>query len=273
SPQVTVNDLTRILERDPALSMRLLRMANDELISPVNPCRSIHEAILRVGIRPVRHLLMKATSERLLVIPDNPELTERLQGRAPAVARCSRRIARRIGADVNVAFTAGLLHDIGWAITFDLLRNHPECFPDWVYEERTKTWPAIAEYAHQVLGGALARAWELPTPVVAAIAFHHHPIEAGEPEAEMAYIVSVANTLCDHLDLYPDPKDSAKDDWSSALAIGVDPERLQQESVGLGRSLRQDLDGMAIGVWRPGLGQKHAGRGLGALDDGLEDLR
>ena len=273
SSQVTVNDLTRILERDPALSMRLLRMANEDLISPLHPCRSIHEALMRVGVRPVRHLLMRATSDRLLVIPDNQGLTERLQGRAPSVARCSRRIARRIGADVNVAFTAGLLHDIGWAITFDLLRNYPDHFPDWVHEERTMTWQAIAEYSHQLLGATLARSWDLPTPVVAAIAFHHHPEEAGEPEAEMAYIVSVANTLCDHLDLYPQPSESRSIDWSSALAIGVDPEHLQRDSVGLGRSLRQDLDCMAIGVWRPGLGQKRTGRGLGVLDDGLEDFR
>jgi len=273
SAQATELDLSRILERDPGLSMRLLRQANDSLISPVHPCRSIHEAILRVGVRPVRHLLMRSTSERLLVIPGNQGLTERLQGRAPAVARCARRIARRIGADTNVAFTAGLLHDVGWALAFDILRNHAERFPDWVHTERARTWEAIAEYSHQILGATLARSWDLPTPVVAAIAFHHEPEKAGEPEAEMAYIVSVANTLCDYLDLYRKPIRGKGHDWSAAWAIGVDPANLRRDTAGLARSLRGDLDEMAVGVWRPGLGQRRAGAGLGALDDGLEDLR
>lgn len=273
SAQVTVTDLSRILERDPGLSMRLLRAANETLISPVQPCRSIHEAIMRVGIRPVRHLLMRSTSERLLVIPEDQGLTERLQGRAPAVARCARRIARRVGADTNVAFTAGLLHDVGWALAFDMLRNHPQRFPDWVHTERARTWTAIAEYSHQLLGATLARSWDLPTPVVAAIAFHHDPQQAGEPEAEMAYIVSVANTLCDYLELYPEAPATRQHDWSAAWAIGVDPENLRRDSVGLGRSLRREIGDLAVGVWRPGLGKKRAGGGTGVLDDGLDDLR
>ena len=149
SAQVTVADLSRILERDPGLSMRLLRQANESLVSPVSPCRSVHEAIHRVGLTPVRHLLMRATSERLLVIPEDQGMTELLQGRAPAVARCARRIARRVGADSNVAYTAGLLHDVGWVLAYDLLRNFPTHFPDWIQRERETTWPAIAQYSHQ----------------------------------------------------------------------------------------------------------------------------
>jgi putative nucleotidyltransferase with HDIG domain len=273
SPQVTVTDLIRILEQDPGLAMRLLRQANESLVSPVSPCRSIHEAIQRAGITAVRHLLMRATSERLLVIPEDQGMTQRLQGRAPAVARCARRIARRIGADTNVAFTAGLLHDIGWVLAFDMLRNHPQCFPDWVHIERGRTWPAIAEYSHQLLGATLARSWDMPSPLVAAIAFHHAPKQAREPEAEMAYIVSVANSLCDYLDLYPHTDRIVQPDWSSAWAIGVDPESLRRDSVGLGRSLRSGDPGMAVGVWRPRLGEGTAERGRGVLDDGLEDTR
>ena len=273
SPQVTVHDLSRVLEQDPGLAMRLLRQANDSLVSPVSPCRSIHEAIHRAGITPVRHLLMRATSERLLVIPEDRGMTEQLQGRAPAVARCARRIARRIGADANVAFTAGLLHDIGWVLAFDMLRNHPQHFPDWVHTERSLTWRRIAEYSHQLLGATLARSWGMPSPVVAAIAFHHEPKRAREPEAEMAYIVSVANTLCDYLDLFPDRGAAPQQDWSAAWAIGVDPEGLQRDAKAMGRSIQQQASGMAVGVVRPHVGQGHKGRGLGSLDDGLEDSR
>jgi putative nucleotidyltransferase with HDIG domain len=272
SPQVTVADLTQVLERDPGLAMRLLRQANESLVSPVSPCRSIHEAIARVGTTPLRHLLMRATSERLLVIPENQGMTERLQGRAPAVARCAQRIARRIGADASVAFTAGLLHDVGWVLAFDLLRNHPERFPDWVHTERVRTWSAIAEYSHQLLGATLATRWDLPSPVVAAVAFHHAPEQAREPEAEMAYIVAVANSLCDHLDIYPHRDRVVVPDWSSAWAIGVDPDTLRRESTGLVSSLRGADTGMAVGVWRPRLGVGESERGRGALDDGLDDI-
>ena len=272
SPQVAVTDLTRILEQDPSLAMRLLRQANESLVSPVSPCRSIHEAILRVGTTPVRHLLMRSTSERLMVVPEDQGITERLQGRAPAVARCAQRIARRIGADANLAYTAGLLHDVGWVIAFDLLRSHPQCFPDWVHEDRGPTWSAIAEYSHQLLGATLASTWSMPSPVVAAIAFHHAPEESREPEAEMAYIVSVANSLCDHLDVYPHVDREVHSDWSSAWAIGIDPVALRNDSEDFGRSLRSGKTGMAVGVWRPRLGVGDDARGRGVLDDGLDEI-
>jgi putative nucleotidyltransferase with HDIG domain len=273
SPHVTVTDLTRILEQDPSLAMRLLRQANESLVSPVSPCRSIHEAIVRVGTTPVRHLLMRSTSERLMVIPEDQGITERLQGRAPAVARCAQRIARRIGADSNLAYTAGLLHDVGWVIAFDMLRNHQERFPGWVHADTGRTWTAIAEYSHQLLGATLASYWGMPSPVVAAIAFHHAPEQSREPEAEMAYIVSVANSLCDHLDVYPHMDRVVHLDWSSAWAIGIDPVALRNESEEFGRRLRGSNTGMAVGVWRPRLGVGDDARGRGALDDGLDDIR
>jgi putative nucleotidyltransferase with HDIG domain len=273
SSQVTPADLYRVLEQDPSLSMRLLRQANQSLVSPVTPCRSIHEAVHRVGISPVRHLLMRATSDRVLVIPEDEGMTEQLQGRAPAVARCARRIARRIGADTNVAFTAGLLHDIGWVVAFDMLRNYEDRFPRWVSANRARDWTLIAEHSHEVLGARLARIWGMPSPVVAAISFHHKPNQAREPEAEMAYIVSVANTLCDHLDLYPQPNRQSPPDWSTAWAIGVDPDRLRRDSKGLRRSLQPEDKGMLAGVTRPVRPKINTERGLGALDDGIEDSR
>lgn len=273
SPHVTVTDLTRILEQDPSLAMRLLRQANESLVSPVSPCRSIHEAIVRVGTTPVRHLLMRSTSERLLVTPEDQGITERLQGRAPAVARCAQRIARRIGADSNLAYTAGLLHDVGWVIAFDMLRTHPESFSAWVHADRGRTWAAIAEYSHQLLGATLASSWGMPSPVVAAIAFHHAPDQSREPEAEMAYIVSVANSLCDHLDVYPHVDRVVHSDWSSAWAIGIDPVALRNESEEFGRSLKGSNPRMAVGVWRPQSAPGDDARGRGALDDGLDEVR
>ena len=273
STQATAADLMRVLERDPGLSMRLLRQANESFASPVSPCRSVHEAIHRVGLRTVRHLLMRATSERLLAIPDDQSMTSLLQGRAHAVARCARRIARRIGADTNVAFTAGLLHDVGWTLAYDLLRNYPTRFPDWIQHDRANTWKEIAEHSHQALGATLASRWGLPSPVVAAIEFHHEPHKAREPEAEMAYIVALANDLCDHLELFAEPSRPKTEDWSSAWAIGVDPATLREESVGLERSIRESDTGPLVGEYLPRLGKGRTGRGRGALDDGLEQLR
>ena len=90
----------------------------------------------------------------------------------------------------------------------------------------------------------------------------------------MAHIVAVANSLCDHLDVYPHRDRVVRPDWSTAWAIGVDPVSLRRDSASLGRSLRGGDSGMAVGVWRPShrAGTGAADRGRGALDDGLDGI-
>lgn len=77
-------------------------------------------------------------------------------------------IAEEIGADVRVAKTATLLHDIGKAVTHKIEGKHAD------------------------IGAELAKKYGLPDPVVHAIAAHHDDIE---PTTTEAVIVKICDAL------------------------------------------------------------------------------
>jgi len=77
-------------------------------------------------------------------------------------------IAEEIGADVRVAKTSALLHDIGKAVTHKIEGKHAD------------------------IGAELAKKYGLPDPVVHAIAAHHDDIEPTTPEA---IIVKICDSL------------------------------------------------------------------------------
>lgn len=97
----------------------------------------------------------------------------------------------------NVAFTAGLLHDIGKLIIsvyvqevgYYLLKKVTEGKLSYVeLEER------VIGFDHARVGGFLARAWNLPDDLVAAISFHHSPSKA-QNRIELSSVIHVANGL------------------------------------------------------------------------------
>jgi diguanylate cyclase (GGDEF)-like protein len=55
---VTITEITRLLQTDPALSGRLIKFANSPFIGKRRPVGSISEAVLLVGIQTVRHLVL-----------------------------------------------------------------------------------------------------------------------------------------------------------------------------------------------------------------------
>jgi ribonuclease Y len=74
-------------------------------------------------------------------------------------------IAEEIGADVRIAKTAALLHDMGKAVTHKIEGRHAD------------------------IGSELAKKYGLPENIVLAIAAHHDDVEATTPEAVIVKIV------------------------------------------------------------------------------------
>jgi putative nucleotidyltransferase with HDIG domain len=118
-----------------------------------------------------------------------------------ATAACARSLARRLRFNQDVAFTAGLLHDIGRLV---LVTGHPQAIRgaglarqhdgDWEDAER-----AVLGVDHVDAGVALAEHWNFSDTMRQAIAWHHAPETPGA--GFLAAIVHVANAVVHALDL------------------------------------------------------------------------
>ncbi|MBM4777164.1 MAG: HDOD domain-containing protein [Archangiaceae bacterium] len=166
----SVQRVVSVLGRDTSMATHLLRIANSPAFAGGTPVVSIQQAITRLGASQLRQLAVVIACETAAFVARGfeNEVRAALQ-HSLAVGLCAKEIARQRRANVEEAFLAGLLHDLGWPVAVHAL-------------VRLGAGPHVkhatlehAERVHATLGAAVARAWRLPESIAKAIAAHHDP--------------------------------------------------------------------------------------------------
>ncbi len=112
-----VDKMTRLLEKDPALTGEVLRVANSSFYKGLGEVTRISDAIVRLGAKHIASLAM-ATSQKRIYSTSHPRFKRRLLvlwKHVSAAAFGCRWLARKAGyLDLaDQCFVAGLLHDVG----------------------------------------------------------------------------------------------------------------------------------------------------------------
>jgi len=196
----SIGDVTERIERDQVLTARTLRAANTAFYGAPGRVATIRTAIGILGLRAVAALLTTASvSSQFSASNHCAELRfGDFWRHALSTALVARGLAARLGLDGEVAFTAGLLHDIGAlmlatqfpAETGVALRFAREHDLPMLAIERT-----VLGVDHCVAGEALARHWRFPDATVHAIASHHDLPANPDGKPVLAELVHIADAL------------------------------------------------------------------------------
>jgi putative nucleotidyltransferase with HDIG domain len=213
-------DLARVVETDPALAARVLRLANSPYYGSPRRVSSTRHATVMLGFDTVRAL---AASAACSLLDGGVELgPDGFWRHAITTASTASVVARRIGLSTEDAFTVGLLHDLGAV----LLHQRDEHAYAVATAAPTVSEQVAAELAafgatHADEGAAALDAWGFPEPFVEAIALHQHGIE--EPKHALGRVLRVAEAIAlEHAPMpgYP----SAPDVDRLLAAIGLRPD-------------------------------------------------
>ena len=224
---VDISVLAKKVSHDQALTAKTLRLANSSLYGLQVKVTTIQQAITFLGFQTTRNLITAAAVTGCFAQGRCPGFNDKAFWRhSIAAAACSRVIARRVRFNQDVAFTAGLLHDIGRLV---LVSSFPvEYGQVLAYQRQKDTGELEAEQAvmgidHVVAGIALADHWNFSDTMKRAIACHHDPDAPGA--GILATIVHVANAIVHALDLAGDEDELVPTVSSSAwTALGLNEE-------------------------------------------------
>lgn len=200
-PDTGALDLKEVVEGDPALSARVLRIVNSAAYGLSSTVTNLHHAISYLGFEQVRNLALTASVSE--VFKDDRQIgtyrRKDLWRHLVSVGICARLVACRCGLDsFEDCFLAGLLHDIGIIIADQHAHKHFEQVMNSLNTDTTLI--AIEreqlQFDHTQLGAALATVWRFPDAIHSAIRFHH--TTAGAPADHRAIVATteIANVIC-----------------------------------------------------------------------------
>ncbi len=163
--------LADLIRSDQTLAGHVLRVANSPIFMPRSPIVSLRQALARLGLATVRQIvLVIACQTKTFHVKGHERKVRQLFQHSLCVAVFAQELARTGAHDVEEAFLAGLLHDVGRPVLLqqilDLALSRRIDLPEPLLD-------AWIDDLHASVGAALVRSWGLPSRIADAIGEHH----------------------------------------------------------------------------------------------------
>jgi putative nucleotidyltransferase with HDIG domain len=202
----TIDDLSTIIEKDQTIAARVLKISNSALYGLRHEVTSIHQAVLVLGFKTIRSVVLSASTRALY---KNFGMKEKIiWDHSIGAGIAARIISENSGSDVQeMAFVGGLMHDLGKVV---MNNETPEVFGEVlmnIYNEGTGSIEAeesVFGYNHARVGSLVAEKWGFPETLVNVIANHHLNVfgtKSSEESAEddILACVHLADNVCKYL--------------------------------------------------------------------------
>ncbi len=201
-PNAGASDLQDILRVDPALTAKILKVANSAYYGLSQKVVDMKKAVVFLGFKTVKNLAVAASVCDLFKSEENINDYSRkeLWKHSVVVAICAKSIALRAGLKISEeVFTAAIMHDIGIVMEDQFFNKD---FARVLQDPRLETegMPFVEKevfgFDHAQLGERVAEHWKIPKEISRIIASHHQPRSAPEDHTLQAAIVFLANVIC-----------------------------------------------------------------------------
>lgn len=193
-------DLVGVVEKDPVMTMKILRVINSAYYGLPNKITSVAQSVVYLGINTIKNLALSFAAVGIL-----PRYTtsgfdvQRYLLHSLTVAAISRTLCEkhaRAEADPTDCYIAGLLHDFGKVVFAQFMPGDFVQALKRAHEDGVPLYQAEQEAIgadHPYVGALLARKWQFAEPLVVCIRDHHR--KDAEPTA-MLDCLTMANLIC-----------------------------------------------------------------------------
>lgn len=223
-PDVDLREIVALIETDPLIAGKVLRVAQSPVFARGAPLRSLRDGVMRLGLETLLQIFLEVSiSGKVFRAPGYDGPMERLRRHSSATAQCARVFCKAIGVADEYAFLCGLLHDVGVAACMIVLASRPRGEHVPSFEE---AWSAI-EQAHETASELLGTAWRLPDHVRFVLGSHERVVVDGKVDP-LAASVHVASWIATRMGFGLIADESPRPPERILNALRVTPETLQQ---------------------------------------------
>lgn len=206
---VSATAIERLIGSDAALTAKTLRVVNSAYYGMSKQIESLSQAIVILGIQQLRNLVLSIGAMGMFRAVTTAQKEAHRQHWMHSIASASAAITlarkRRVSAhDQEVAFVAGLLHDIGRLFLFT---NFTETYIE--LDQRYKNGDDLQSLerrhlglTHAQVGQVLAHVWRFPDRLGELMGAHEGPF--ADESNTMGLIIHVSHLLADLVTWDPD---------------------------------------------------------------------
>ena len=187
---VSINELTRLIEADQALTVKLLKHCNSAEYGFSRRITTVKDAIAKLGFKTLKTMIFTIVTKSSF----NQEIKGyglekgELWRNSVSCAVYSRYLAKLINyIDPDQAFTAGLLRDVGKLVLHEYVRKDYDEIERLVNEENitfSEAEEKIIGLNHCQIGALVAEKWNFPQILIDTIKYHHNPEKADQETCE-----------------------------------------------------------------------------------------
>jgi putative nucleotidyltransferase with HDIG domain len=201
-PEIQLQVIARIIDKDAAVSAKVLQLVNSAFIGARKAIADIEQAVVYLGMDAVRNLAISISVQQVFRrVESNGMLAiDRFWSHSLHSALLARNIAVAVAhPDPAGAYLAGLLHDIGKLL---LWRAFPGTYAPLLLKGVRCHNARLAFLEEEKLhvnhcqaGAWLCEQWRLPSLLADAIRYHHHPLEEVAQALPLTKIACLADLL------------------------------------------------------------------------------
>ncbi|HYG34190.1 MAG TPA: HDOD domain-containing protein [Clostridia bacterium] len=199
---VSNEDIVQVLKCDNVLTAKLLRACNSPALGLEEPVSSIDQAVLILGHNQILQMVLNLTFSSTMAVPlagyavEATELWSHSLVTATA-AEVAASHGLQVEVDPPIAFTIGLLHDIGKLVMNEVLTVQAQFgIRERITKEgmsRVEAERKVTGADHAEVGACLLATWRLPDAITEAVANHHQPVFT--PTPRLSVLAYLANCL------------------------------------------------------------------------------
>lgn len=217
-PNSNAHDLKELIQIDPPLSARVLRVANSPYYVSHRTISEIDQAVIWIGFDALKEIVL---TQKFSEIFNGAEKMagysrELLWQHSLAVALLAKMIFRKeFGIKGNNAYAAGLMHDIGIIVEDQILHDDFKKIMLLAKNEGKTIIESeldILGFCHGEIGFSLTHYWNFPDELAQSIGFHHEPHEVDPEYARLTKTLYIADHLAFHNGLGYGKAPLSKDD-------------------------------------------------------------
>ncbi len=233
------NDLTSIdkiesvVENDPAISAKILSVANSVFFGLKVRTKTLDSAIMRIGFDNLKSIALGISLMTVLQDGQSGKVFDykRIYNHSVTTGFVARLLSRHLKLDFSEEIMVnGMLHDLGYLV---LNKYFPEMYADVLLSLENvhsllESEQIVLGFTHSDIGSWLAEKWNLPNAILDTTAYHHAPSLATRNVKRVA-IVHIADYIATTKMLSPVEQDPHYPfDESSLDLLKISPKDLEE---------------------------------------------